>query len=152
MILLLRTTLDTTYHRILASALTSSQDCVGSSNTHMMDGGEMASDEEEEVENSIDVDADEESASSRAQTTLSPIVSTATMSGTLLPLCSEVTSSEIKIGSGLLSKFGVSTTTSMPAPCRQDERLGPATTEAGLDTETTTTAGSLFQQLAEKFG
>ena len=105
----------------------------------MMDRGEMTSDEEEEeVENSIDVDADEESASSRAQTTL--------------PLCSEVTSSEIKIGSGLLSKFGVSTTTSMPAPCRQDERLGPATTEAGLDTETTSTSGSLFQQLAEKFG
>ena len=119
----------------------------------MMDGGDLTSDEEEEeVENSIDVDADEESASSRAQTTLSPIVSSATMSGNLLPLCSEVTSSEIKIGSGLLSKFGVSTTTSMPAPCRQDERLGPATTEAGLDTETTSTSGSLFQQLAEKFG
>ena len=31
-------------------------------------------------------------------------------------------------------------------------RLGPATTEAGLDTETTSTSGSLFQQLAEKFG
>ena len=119
----------------------------------MMGGVEKTRGEGEEVENSIDVDADEDSFSSRAQTTLSPTVSSATMTGNLLPLCSEVTSSEIKIGSGLLSKFGVSTTTSMPAPCRQDERLGPATTEAGLDTETeTTTAGSLFQQLAEKFG
>ena len=58
-----------------------------------------------------------------------------------LPLCSELSASP-QLGSGLLTQFGISTSTGRPA-CRED----PIST-----TSTPPPEGGLYQQLANKFG
>ena len=74
-----------------------------------------------------------------------------------LPLCSEVSTAAPKIGFGLISKFGIGTTTSKPIPCRNEDfsSVGSSSSSSSETTTTTTTtakSGILLQQLAEKFG
>ena len=76
-----------------------------------------------------------------------------------LPLCSEVSTTAPKIGLGLISKFGIATSTTTSAPCRTEDPTAVTTTptaEESLAESTSTTKGSntgdLFQKLAEKFG
>ena len=57
-----------------------------------------------------------------------------------LPLCSELSASP-QLGSGLLTQFGISTSTGRPA-CREDP----------TSTTSTPPEGGLYQQLANKFG
>jgi hypothetical protein len=82
-------------------------------------------------------------------TTTTTTSASASVSSTLLPLCSEVSSSS-QLGSGLLSQFGISVTTSKP-DCREDPSLSSSTTTT-TTTAPTTTTGDLYQQLADKFG
>ena len=71
---------------------------------------------------------------------------------TVLPLCSEV-SKPSQLGSGLLSQFGISISTTA-TPCREDPTTTSTTTTTTPPPATTTqtTAGVLYQQLANKFG
>ena len=126
--------------------------------------------EEEEVNNAIDVEDGSGSGSFRDReelmTTLQPTSSTTEQITTLpssldnsdLPLCSEVSTLPPRIGIGLINKFSISTTAA-PVPCRNADELvtttaATATTAEEEEEETTTASGTgtLFQQLADKFG
>ena len=76
----------------------------------------------------------------------------ASIEETVLPLCSEV-SKPSQLGSGLLSQFGISISTTA-TPCREDPTTTSTTTTTTPPPATTTqtTAGVLYQQLANKFG
>ena len=102
-----KTALMNTYHDRVTAALNTLDEC-------------DLDDETDFVKTSDQVNIEE-------TTTLTPESTT-----TDLPLCSEVSSvtEAPKIGSGLLSKFGVTLSTAKPVPCREDEDTTETTPES----------------------
>ena len=173
LIILCRTSLLNTYDSNAAAAVASLAGCEpgnnidkGAGQTNTQDSGaDNQGGGDEEVDNAIDIEdgpADSFRDGKEVMTTLQPSSSTTEQNTTPptsstddsdLPLCSEVSTLPPRIGIGLINKFSISTT-SAPVPCRnaQESVTTASTATTEVEEETTTASGTLFQQLANKFG
>ena len=104
-----------------------------------------------EIENSIDGVEVQEGDIKTTKTTEGPALIEL---DEVLPLCSELTTEAPKIGLGLLSKFGVTSSPAEVVPCRTGSEAVETTTikSEAEESETTTVSSALFQQLSDKFG
>ena len=156
----------------MAAAISGLEECqtLNTIDTEIRAGPESSPSSIEEVENAIDIEDDNSgrdgtdtfSSGEEVMTTLQPssssltteLITSSSLDDSDLPLCSEVSTQAPQIGLGLISKFSASTT-SAPVPCRDaeaSETTSSATTEEGEETSTASGSGTLFQQLADKFG